>query len=150
MILLSKQTDFKLIGVTGGSSLVELGSAHYVYEFFLFLDSEKNALIDSIGSNAILDRLFRRYIRREEINGMSALLKRANMLDLNRRFSKVFEGILYCIESAEVNFQGFKSCPGYLYEPVRLIIADQPWFLLEKKRPLIEYDELQGDPFWLR
>ena len=65
-------------------------------------------------------------------------------------FEKYFEGFTHCVESAKVNYEGFKSYPGYKYEPVRLVVADQPWFMVEKNRSLEEYDSLIDEPFWLR
>ena len=36
------------------------------------------------------------------------------------------------------------------YKPIRISIVDLPWYFLEKQRPLVEYDQLEGEPFWLR
>jgi hypothetical protein len=55
-----------------------------------------------------------------------------------------------CAESSVSNWEAFKDNEGYLYEPVRLVIADLPWFSVEKERSLRDYDELAGDPLWMQ
>lgn len=72
-------------------------------------------------------------------------------LDFKKRiyliFSKIFEAILLCLESAYIFFNSWKE-----YNPVMLIISDIPKHMTEKYRSLEEYDKLiPGDiPFWLR
>jgi hypothetical protein len=65
-------------------------------------------------------------------------------------FAKYFENFAYCVESARLNYETFKSYPGYSYEPVRTVISDLPGFARDKDKPLAEYDALEGEPFWLR
>ncbi|WP_321941871.1 hypothetical protein [Paraburkholderia tropica] len=65
-------------------------------------------------------------------------------------FQKYFASFAYCVESAKLNYEAFKSYPGYSYEPVRTVISDLPGFARDKKKPLEEYDALEGTPMWLR
>lgn len=65
-------------------------------------------------------------------------------------FSRYFEGFADCIESARLNYETFKSYPRYSYEPVRIVISDLAGFARDKKKPLAEYDALEGKPFWLQ
>jgi len=60
-------------------------------------------------------------------------------------FEKYFETFMTAKRSAESFFEAFK-----IYQPVRIVIADIPEFMTDKKRPLQEYDALDGQPFWLR
>ncbi len=39
-------------------------------------------------------------------------------------FARYFESFAYCVESAKINYEVFKSCPWYEYETVRLVVAD--------------------------
>jgi hypothetical protein len=48
-------------------------------------------------------------------------------------------------ESADSFFKAFN-----IYQPVKVVIADTPGFMIDKKRPLSEYDTLEGKAFWLQ
>ena len=124
-----------------------------------------------------MDRFYKRYLRQEELDEatqkmteVSELFKQlpAQSIDwtgfqttaiktkmnyngttLDEVFKAYFEGFTHCAESAKLNNEAFKEYTNYQYEPVRLIVADQPWFMVEKNRPLSEYDNLEGKPFWL-
>jgi hypothetical protein len=65
-------------------------------------------------------------------------------------FGRYFELFDHCVQSARLNFEEFRTYPGYRFEPVRIVVADQPWFLVEKKRALEDYEALQGLPFWMQ
>lgn len=168
----------RIVGLAGGGALCELGSVMDVRLFFDCLNTyvvEKHSEQDW---SLLTDRLYRRYLRLEELDTASVLMaqvkqvfaavsnKAINWQDMTADpaktrldpsketlaeiFGKYFECYAHCVESAKISYEGFKSYPGYKYEAVRLVVADQPWFLVEKKRPLEEYDALEGDPFWGR
>ena len=167
----------KTIGLTGGSALCELGSEIDVQLFFDCLDVYVVQRHPELDWALLTDRLYRRYLRLEESGTASALMAQAKRIfvDVTRKnvdwqaavestttrldmskgtlaeiFDKFFDSYSHCAESAKINYEAFKSYPGYKYEAVKLVVADQPWFLLEKKRPLEDYDALEGSPFWLR
>jgi hypothetical protein len=122
---------------------------------------------------AIVDRLYRRYLRREELDTAVAVMATARVLfeqisstdvdwrgagyvetdtqldvskpDLAAVFARYFTKFFECVGSAKSFFEEFK-----IYQPVRTIITDIPRFTSEKKRPLEQYDTLEGEPFWLR
>ncbi|MDB0529579.1 hypothetical protein LBW56_23180 [Ralstonia solanacearum] len=71
-------------------------------------------------------------------------------LTLAQVFNRYFDVFFRCVESSKVNYEGFKDYPGYKYEAVRTVVADMPIFMTEKKRPLEEYDALEGEPLWRR
>ncbi len=127
----------------------------------------------------LTDRLYRRYLRQEELDEALLLMEQAHQifaelpasavdwdpsmlgnaektwLDPSRStladvFGKYFEHFARCVESARLNYETFKSYPGYLYEPVRVVISDLPGFARDKNKPLAEYDALDGKPFWLQ
>lgn len=60
-------------------------------------------------------------------------------------FASYFEKFFAAIRSAESFMDAF-----HIYQPVRLVITDLPGYARDKKRPLAEYDELTGRPFWLQ
>lgn len=124
----------------------------------------------------LTDRLYRRYLRLDELETATALVAQVKQtfaalpsttadwpnlnsgvirtrLDPSRKtlaevFEEYFESYKHCVESAQINYEGFRAFPGYEYEPVRLVVSDQPWFLVEKRRPLEEYASLEGPPYW--
>ena len=48
----------------------------------------------------------------------------------------------------KLSFEEFKNIPDYKYEPIKIVITDQPWYLFETTRKLEDYDNLNGTPFW--
>jgi hypothetical protein len=169
----------KMIGFCGGSSICEVGTVSDVVLFFECLDYfvvRKNPERDW---TLLTDRLYRRYLRLEELSSAIVLMNEVkgiftnvpssevdwrqeligdrsktwldpslgNLADV---FVKFFENFAYCAESAKLNYEGFKSYPGYQYEPVKTVPTDLAGFATEKARPLKEYDEIEGKPFWIR
>jgi hypothetical protein len=122
---------------------------------------------------AIVDRLYRRYLRREELDAAVAVMARAKavfeqirsadvdwrstchveantQLDVSRPalaavFAEYFIGFSSCVVSAESFFEQFE-----IYRPVRTTTTDIGRLMSENKRPLELYDTLEGEPFWLR
>jgi hypothetical protein len=164
-----------MIAFEGGSSLHELGPRPDVVCFFHLLGL---CSVNLGGSALLTDRLYRRYLRLLELEPARALMDEVrsrfnrtetarvdwsgagrdaenSRLDLSKStlagvFESYFQGFVHCEESARLNYEEFHGYRGYAYEPVRIVIADQPWLLIDKKRPLVEYDALEGSPFWLR
>ncbi|MDR7378435.1 hypothetical protein J2X19_003129 [Rhodoferax ferrireducens] len=167
----------KVIGITGGGALFEVGPVTDVQLFFDYLNKYVARQSPDKNWSYLTDRLYRRYLKLEELDLASALMNQVKIafstissttinwpegimendqtrLDprkstLTDVFEKYFESFAHCVESAKINYEGFKTYPGYKYEAVRFVIADQPWFMIEKKRPLEEYDALDGSPFWM-
>ncbi|WP_422977780.1 hypothetical protein [Undibacterium sp. Ji49W] len=168
----------KTIALFGGGSLCELDS---VADVQLFFDCMKEFVAHKFPKqdwNILTDRLYRRYLRMEELTSAETMMEQVkevfanvpnsaidlsgittpsaktqldpNKITLAEIFSKYFEHFVHCKESAEINYKAFKSYPGYEYEPVKMVIADMPEFMTDKKRPLEEYDALNGEPFWMR
>lgn len=169
----------KTIGITGGSSLHELGSAAEVQSFFDCLDAYVVRVQPAIDWSVLSDRLYKRYLRQQELEtalkamGIARELFRSipsKSIDwssfdfehvaertklnlggstLGAVFDAYFDSFAQCAESAKLSYEAFKDYAGYQYEPVRIVVSDQPWFIVEKNRPLRDYDDLEGKPFWL-
>lgn len=163
----------KIIGIAGGSSLCELGPAADVQLFFECIQSFAVSQMTWIETSLLTDRLYKRYLRENEIEqtfsamqhlkevfratptsfidlsgiGAATSVTRLDPTSLNllELFCKYFECFEYCKESAELFLATWK-----ILQPVRLVIADTLDFIDDKKRPLIQYDSLEGRPFWLR
>lgn len=168
------------IGFSGGSSICELGPAPDVKLFFACLEAYAEQAYPEEDWSLLTDRLYKRYLRLDELDKASALMEQArqifaeqpaassvewdvdmlanrekSLLDPNQPtlaevFGKYFEHFAYCVESARINYEAFKSDPGYSYEPVRTVISDLAGFARDKNKPLAEYDALEGEPFWLQ
>lgn len=161
------------IGFDGGSFLCELGSSTDVVTFFKCLDTYVVQTHPGADYALLTDRLYRRYLRLDELGTAVSMMsqvrdvfarvpsdsvdwkmmgwdetdtwlnvKQATLADV---FAKYFEHFTKCVESAQVFFNSWN-----IYQPVKTVIADMPEFMTDKKRPLVQYDVLEGEPFWLR
>ncbi|WP_249277398.1 hypothetical protein [Pandoraea sp. PE-S2R-1] len=161
----------KHVGFCGGSSIRELGSALEVAGFFEVIEIYVTQQHPSDDWSILTDRLYKRYIRLEELNYSSNLMSKVqislsktsisnlrktftfryleNSIDIDQPlsefFSNYFSSFNYCTESAIL----FHKSWG-IYKPVRTVFSDIPDFYFEKNRNLSEYDSLTGEPFWLR
>jgi hypothetical protein len=166
------------IAFDGGSSLSELGPREDVAFFFHCLNRLAERCQPENKFELLTDRLYRRFLSLDELEPASDLMKQVKAefervptasinwehagvdpattrLALGKPtlagvFAKYFELFDHCVDSARLNFEEFRTYPGYRFEPVRIVVADQPWFLFEKKRALADYESLQGLPFWLQ
>ncbi len=161
-----------IIGITGGSSIVELGSPYDVNMFFENLKIHVIAKRADLQWAILTDRFYRRYLRPEELPVARRLMQEASIFmekiweptitgvtlkevpstefSMAKYYKKYFDGFLYCADSADLNYASFKDSPNYDYEPVRLICSNLEGIVAERSRTLTEYDALQGNPLWLR
>lgn len=126
--------------------MVELGTATEMVDFFNYL----NRYLKTHRDSELLDRLYKKYVRFEELDETSLMverLKESLSPDVEGRFLKYISGIETCIESAKI----FYSSWG-VYQPVKVSVTDVPGYIQDKNRPLEHYDALSSDdpPFWLR
>ncbi|OAI58851.1 hypothetical protein RSP795_22550 [Ralstonia solanacearum] len=165
----------RTIGFHGGSSLCELGTVSDVVLFFDCLRMYVESTHPEQDWSLLSDRLYRRYLREDELDAALMLMEQAKqifsthpaatavnwdpaLLDDRQRtwldpklptladvFAKYFESFSHCVESSKIFLNSWK-----MYKPVRTVIADMPDFAVEKKRPLEEYDALEGEPLWRR
>ena len=160
------------VGFQGGSSIFELGEGSDMICFFSLI---KRNLELSVADLFLLDRLIRRYLHVEELEGAVKLMLRSkacfsglcsdlselkalgwcsessflnpNCANLATVFNKYFEGFELCVRSALDFYEQWN-----LYKPVRIITCDMPEYFVDKLRPLDDYDRLAPNesPFWLR
>jgi hypothetical protein len=159
-----------IVGVMGGNSLCELGTVDDVQFFFDCIGKfvvERNEAKWTV----ITDRLYRRYLKPEELPiagnllleieekfktinpkdaGLAKCLTAESRLDpsaptLADLFTKFFQQIMKCKRSSELFFETWKK-----HQEVRIVISDMPRFINDKARKLEEFDKLTGEPFWKR
>lgn len=104
-------------------------------DYFLLLSKYRE-------NNMIIDRLFRRYVRREDV-----LITKQELLKLpdNRYTKNLINAFDYRSKSAEYFLEDWGE-----YLPIRLILADEPYCTLSRNIPLEDYDNNDGEPFWMR
>ncbi|MCC7633269.1 hypothetical protein [Stenotrophomonas rhizophila] len=167
------------VGFNGGSTLFNLGCAQAVAAFFSLIRAYTKPFPDRDWS-LVTDRLYRRYVRQEDVAltrelliEVSELFSKINSTELHsffdvdalacggldleastldKTFARYFEAAFECMHSAEVNFAKFSldAVNPYSYEPLLIIRSQLPAFMIDKQIPLSAYDELDGDPFWLK
>ncbi|MBR7956541.1 hypothetical protein KDW78_21945 [Burkholderia cenocepacia] len=163
------------IGFDGGHSIYELGPSSDVILFFECLKTYVQQVHPDQDWSLLTDRLYRRYLRREELDKAAALMEQVRQIftqhpaaeavewdallssDSGRSwlnpnqptladvFSKYFESFEKACRSAKSFVDAFN-----IYQPVRVVISDLPGFARDKNKPLAEYDALEGAPFWLQ
>jgi hypothetical protein len=168
------------IGFDGGNLICEVGTTADVELFFECLRIYAEAIDPTVDWGLLTDRLYRRYLRLDELDRASALMERtrslfghrpsASSVDWSVRntttnehsglnpnqptladvFVKYFDNFSRCVASARSSYERFKSYPGYQYQPVRLVISDLAGYARDKKKPLADYDALTGKPYWLQ
>jgi hypothetical protein len=160
-------------GFYGGSAVRELGPVSDMRTFFGCVDLAVPHLDDGGDNGLVTDRLYRRYLRLEElapainlISDIRAILNGMPTESVNWKsigwnpiethldlsapaassvLHRYLKGAREIIENAMSFQKRFQ-----IYKPVMTIISDTPRFIIDKSRPLAQYDELEGEPIWLR
>ncbi|WP_175655216.1 hypothetical protein [Burkholderia ambifaria] len=163
------------IGFDGGHSIYELGPSSDVILFFECLKTYAEQAHPDQDWSLLTDRLYRRYLRREELDKAAALMEQARQIFMQHPaasavewdtllsgdpgrswlnpnqptladvFRKYFENFEKACGSAKSFVDAFN-----IYQPVRVVMSDLPGFGRDKNKPLAEYDVLEGKPFWLQ
>ncbi|WP_254426895.1 hypothetical protein [Herbaspirillum sp. VT-16-41] len=163
----------RVIGIEGGHSVYETGT---VSDFVLFFECLEYFVVKENSDqdwNLLVDRFYRRYLKLEELNPASILMKQAEeifgktassevawkqeLIDDKRKtwldpsrvnladvFGNFFDNFRKAKESSISFFDAFK-----IYQPVKIVPADLAGIAIENARSLQEYDALGGKPFWL-
>lgn len=166
----------RLIGLDGGHTTYELGPASDVVLFFDCLDSFARTAHPEKNWDVLMDRLYRRYLKIDDLEKAGELMELAReifsslksssvewdykmlserektWLDVGRGnlgevFVKYFDSFAKAKASAVSFFEEFG-----VYQVVRIIPSEMPLSIVERARPLAEYDALDNSdrPFWLR
>ena len=121
----------------------------------------------------ITDRFYKRYLKWEELDPASILMRRIQEIFADIPTNKVDWNSLSIDENTQLKLQekslavvfdkifiGFEECKdiaileykksGKYIQPLRIVVADIPELMKDKLRPLADYDNLVGEPFWLR
>jgi hypothetical protein len=160
------------VGFCGGSTLLELGPTSDMQAFFGCVELAVARLPQGDGG-LLTDRLYRRYLKLEQLDAASEMLEQITGI-LSRTRTKdidwasihrnpastqlllsaatvdqVVDRYLKGAQDLIDDARSFEKRFG-VYQPVMTIISDLPRFLIDEQRPLAEYDALEGEPIWLR
>ncbi|MEP6637633.1 MAG: hypothetical protein ABJB97_12990 [Acidobacteriota bacterium] len=161
----------RTIGFFGGPTISELGPVADVQLFFDCINSLVVPAAPDRNWSLLTDRLYRRYLRREELVPAQALMDEVqtrfstipsstvnwsnittsaavSRLDPSKAtlaevFSAYFDRFARCRESAEIFFHTWQS-----YQPLKIVIVDLPDSVTDQDRLPEEYESLEGEPFW--
>jgi hypothetical protein len=167
------------VGINGGGTLTEVGDADGMQAFFDMISMIGESMDDE-SIKLITDRLYRRYVRledveqtrnvlasiRERLLAVPTIVLKERFPALNEErsgilfgegsvafaFSKYFYAIEHCLEAAEVSLRYFSAKPefGYHYEPVMVVRSEMPACIVDRRSVLSEHEQLDGPPVWLR
>ncbi len=96
----------------------------------------------------LLIRLYRKYVKREQVSSTIYLLKSKLVLLKNKEqkiLNHLVDACKYASEVSELSYQTFG-----IYRPLRLVTLDEPYCMLSQNIPLEDYDNNDGEPFWMR
>jgi len=117
-----------------------------ICSYSIIAESDKMfELFKLINDNSLIDRLYKRYVNRRE-----------NIQTLNLIESKSKQNPISLLNDLVLKFRNEISHAEYFYSefgkyiPIRLVICDMPYPLIEEEIPLEDYDNLEGAPLWMR
>ncbi|MGT2549027.1 hypothetical protein ACQCTT_00645 [Acinetobacter geminorum] len=139
------------VGFWGGGSMYVSGVPNDVQKFFEALTKLSLKFPNDFEWPLVLNRLYKKYVRYEDINNTKEIMDfcKAKLTEPSENedtnvFLKYFRQFDSAVESAIYFYEYFND-----YVPVRIAVVDLPWQMVEARRPLREYDQLEGEPYWL-
>ena len=125
------------IAVRTAFGIITLGDSNEYYKLF-----------QRVKDNELLDRLFRKYVRREDVNKTTEALATCAE-DFSKsdklRISKLKDLVVRGAKQGEYDLEDYGK-----YFPVRIILYDLPFSVIADDIPLEDYDNNDGEPFWMR
>lgn len=169
--------EFK-IGASGGGYFGDIGTKVEMKIFFNAIAKYSRIYDQYTDYDLILDRLYKRYLKLEELSTATTLLNRIKDIfakimvpkeyldfaikneastsfnlkanNLMIFFDKYFEAILDYIAKALYNHEYYKKIGEYSYQRVMICHTDVVPATVASMRPDELYDKLEGDPYWMR
>ena len=98
--------------------------------------------------NSLLLDFFKKVVKEENIKSTFEILKlqrkRCNNLQ-KKLLDKIIQAYEYQMELTDLYRDKGKK-----YDPIRFVILDEPYCTLSRNIPLEDYDNNDGEPFWMR
>lgn len=166
------------IAISGGGIMLEIGSEVEMQMFFNAIAKYSKIHDPNTDYNVILDRLYKRYLKLEEVSLANALLKRIQIIftkivvpqeyidfaiknaqatsfhvksnNLSEYFRRYFATAQSAIQNALYNHESKKKAGKFSYRKVLISHSDIVSSTIAKMRPDELYDSLEGEPYWMR
>lgn len=161
----------KHVGFVGGDLISEVGTEYDMSLFFKCVNLFVIQEYPNENWGIITDRLYKKYLKHNELNEAEELMnkikikfkqilitcvdidyEKSNLVSmpgnsLYHLFNDLFERFFRCTESARASFE-LSTLEDYPYQPVFTMKTEIPFVIIEQMKPLTEYDENNGRPFW--
>jgi hypothetical protein len=127
-----------MLVIEGGALLRELGDPIVWNNWFL-----KELSFSAKEEFVYLENLYKRYIKFEDITKTKEVLK---MKSNTSTFAKIlYDEFLICLDDAISFLETWNK-----YLSIHLSLSDMIYCVVKKNIPLEDYDNLEGDPLWMR
>jgi len=166
------------VGVFGGGSMAEMGPVADMQLFFDCIEVFAVRGRPRPDWSVVTDRLYRRYVQREDTGTLRELLRLAEeefsrtlvaelgvnrvsrtagpsslnlrAQNLGQVFARYFTSLHEIAEESLLAWDSAKSDPTYRFQAPRVCFSDMGAIVVEQDRPCSEYDALEGPPLWRR
>jgi hypothetical protein len=108
---------------------------------------ECNSLFLKIIDNELIERLYKRYVKQEDLRGTLEALN-GNSERITTKLEKLLLNKIIKFIEDQIWFSDRALEKGEKYIPTRIILFHSPYRYLQI--PLEDYDNLEGDPLWMR
>jgi hypothetical protein len=127
-----------MLVIKGGTILRKLGDAIDWNNWFLkeLSSSDREGFV-------YLERLYKRYVRFEDITKTKEVLKEKS--DTSKFAKILYDEFLICLDDVTWLLEDWNK-----YLPIHLSLSDVAYCIVKKNVPLEDYDNLEGDPLWMR
>ena len=129
------------VGLQGASTIHVLCEAEICNNLFDKIKSRNNSIV--------IDRLYRKIVRLEDVSELQSVLSRLISGDFDKTQKELIEKILKALtffhDCAEHDLEKYGD-----YTPLRIMLIDLPYSVLDDNIPLEDYDNNDGEPFWMR
>jgi transcription elongation factor GreA-like protein len=106
---------------------------------------ELKSCIPSNKNEIIVDRLYKRYLKIDQIEDALKILGIIHLQVINKNSDNIIRSIIGALNDSKEFYLDFDK-----YVPIRIGITEIPQVFDDDMRDLSEYDNLEGPPFWLR
>ena len=109
--------------------------------------------IFSINKDNLLIRLYKKYVKREDVDKTIKLLENIKDSDnnFNRAEKKLLDTLINVFQKATYSSEySFQHEDDHTYIPVRIIIFDEPYSSMSAYIPIEDYENNEGEPLWMR
>lgn len=105
-------------------------------------------MLKKYDQNSLLLDFFKKVVKEKNIKSTFEILK-LQRRRCNNLQKKLLDKIIQAYEY-QMELTGLYCDKGKKYDPIRFVILDEPYCTLSRNIPLEDYDNNNGDPFWMR